>query len=151
MRPLSLGQSAWNNTTSYRKHKRTRLLLLMMLLHYLCQFHLMSPLRLCKTVWNQTKPSRGVLSSVWTINLVELIELCLKTTYFFFLWRKVLHTSTQLCHGVPPVSPIVANLCMEAIKKQVLHTYTGTPPRLWLCYVDNTFVGLPQKEIDPFF
>jgi len=39
-------------------------------------------------------------------NLVEVIELCPKITCFFFLWRKVLHTSTQLCHGVPPYPPL---------------------------------------------
>lgn len=84
-------------------------------------------------------------------NLVELIKLCLKTTHFFFrLEESFTHKYTAVPWG-PPVSPIVANLCMEAIKKQVLHTYTGMSPRLWLCYVDNTFVGLPQKEIDPFF
>ena len=42
------------------------LLRLMTSRHYLPQFHLMSLFRLCETVWNQTKPSRSVLSSVWT-------------------------------------------------------------------------------------
>ena len=50
-----------------------------------------------------------------------------------------------------PVSPIVANLYMEAFEQQALHNYTGTPLRLRLRYVDDIFVVLPQKEIDPFF
>ena len=49
------------------------------------------------------------------------------------------------------VSPIVANLCIEAFGQQALHTITGTFPRLWLRYVDDMFVVLPKEELDPFF
>ena len=47
------------------------------------------------------------------------------------------------------VSPIVANLCIEAFGQQALHTITGTFPRLWLRYVDDMFVVLPKEELDP--
>ena len=37
------------------------------------------------------------------------------------------------------VSPIIANLYMEYFKQKVLSTATH-PPRLWLSYVNDTFV-----------
>ena len=95
---------------------------------------------------DQTLQERTKLS---VDNLVELIELCLKTTYFSFGGK--FYTQVHGCAMGSPVSPIVTNLCMEAFEQQALHTYTGTPPRLWLRYVDDTFVVLHQKEIHHFF
>ena len=50
-----------------------------------------------------------------------------------------------------PVSPIVANLYMEAFEERVLCNYHGRVPRLWLRYVDDTFVILHKDEQVSFF
>ena len=44
-----------------------------------------------------------------------------------------------------PVSPIVANLYMEAFEHGSL-TSAVNPPRLWERYVDDTFVILQQSQ-----
>ena len=48
-----------------------------------------------------------------------------------------------------PLSPIIANLLMEHIEKKAI-TSAPFQPRLWTCYVDNTFIiwphGPPQLQ-----
>jgi len=49
------------------------------------------------------------------------------------------------------VSPIVVNLYMEKFEQQVLSDYPGKPPRLWLRFVDDTFIILDKSETTSFF
>ncbi|XP_072033246.1 uncharacterized protein [Amphiura filiformis] len=50
-----------------------------------------------------------------------------------------------------PVSPIVVNLCMESFEQQALQSYPGVKPRLWLRFVDDTFVIIERTELEGFF
>ena len=50
-----------------------------------------------------------------------------------------------------PVSPIGVNLCMESFEQEALRSYTGITSRLWLRFVDDTFVVLERSELDGFF
>ena len=50
-----------------------------------------------------------------------------------------------------PISPILANLVMENFELQALNSYSSNPPRLWLRYVDDTFVNINRTEQDNFF
>ena len=64
---------------------------------------------------------------------VELIDICLSCYPFkgsFFKQHE--------CAMGSPMSPIVANLCMEPFEVTTLSSYSGTPPKLWLRYVDDT-------------
>ena len=38
-----------------------------------------------------------------------------------------------------PLSPIVANIYMESLETRALETFR-VKPKLWVCYVDDTFV-----------
>ena len=48
-----------------------------------------------------------------------------------------------------PISIIVASLIMESIKNKMLKGF-ASPPRIWLCYVDDTFV-VPKKNLRGIF
>ena len=51
-----------------------------------------------------------------------------------------------------PVSPVVANVCMEIIEDSALCILT-VPPKIWKRYVDDSFViikkdsGIPPKTL----
>ena len=79
--------------------------------------------------------------------LCQLLEFCLNTTYFLCNDHYY-----QQCHGAAmgsPVSPIIADIYMEEFEKTAL-TSAINPPLLWLRYVDDTFVLLPEKDIASF-
>ena len=48
-----------------------------------------------------------------------------------------------------PVSPVVANLCMEAIEEMVINT-TSVPPKVWKRYVDGSFCIIRRNAVDSF-
>ncbi|XP_072179281.1 uncharacterized protein [Diadema setosum] len=50
-----------------------------------------------------------------------------------------------------PVSPIAANIYMQEFETTALRTYSGHVPRIWLRYVDDTFVILREEESASFF
>ncbi|XP_072041173.1 uncharacterized protein [Amphiura filiformis] len=81
--------------------------------------------------------------------IVELVEICLNTTYFSYKGKYF--KQQHGCAMGSPVSPIVVNLCMESFEQQALKSYPGTKPRVWLRFVDDTFVILNRSELDGFF
>ena len=70
-------------------------------------------------------------------NIIQLLGLCILNAYFSF--------QGQFCEQVEGslVSIIVANLYMEYFERTALST--ATTPRLWMRYVDATFV-IQQEE-----
>ena len=76
-------------------------------------------------------------------DICVLTKLCLRSTYFMFG-----DTFLDQIEGATmgsPLSPIVANLIMEAIEERTLES-TALQPRMWVRYVDDTFVLWPHKE-----
>ena len=49
----------------------------------------------------------------------------------------------------PPVSPIVANIYMEAFEHRTINTALN-PPRIWRRYVDDTLVVQQESHKDEF-
>ncbi|XP_068671745.1 uncharacterized protein [Montipora foliosa] len=80
--------------------------------------------------------------------VVELVDICLTTTYFSFKGK--FYKQIHGCAMGSPISPIVANLCMEVFEQRALGCYNGVRPRLWLRYVDDTFVILEKNETSRF-
>ena len=75
--------------------------------------------------------------------LIELIELCLRSTYFQFQ-DKFFEQTDGAAMG-SSLSPVIANLYVEHLEEHVLQT-APLSPRLWLHYVDDTFVIWPHRQ-----
>ena len=73
-------------------------------------------------------------------DIVLLLEVCLKNTYFSFQGQ--FYEQVEDAAMGSPVSPIIANLYMEYLEQKALST--APTPRLQYWYVDDTFVI--QKE-----
>ena len=69
--------------------------------------------------------------------VTHLLELCLKTTYFSF--REEFYQQTDGAAVGSPVSPVVANLCMEMFEEMAL-SMVQPKPSIWRRYVDDIFL-----------
>ncbi|XP_072037613.1 uncharacterized protein [Amphiura filiformis] len=76
--------------------------------------------------------------------IIELLTICLKTTYFSY--NNKFFIQQYGCAMGSAVSPIVVNIYMENFEQIVLDKYPGNPPKLWLRYVDDTFVVIDRNE-----
>ena len=75
---------------------------------------------------------------------MNALDLCLDNTYLCFC-----KTFYRQIFGVAmgsPISVIVANLFMESIENKMLKNF-ASPPRIWLRYIDDTFVVLKKTEV----
>ncbi|XP_072041390.1 uncharacterized protein [Amphiura filiformis] len=79
--------------------------------------------------------------------VLKLLEFCLSITYFVFddQFYKQYHGAAM----GSAYSPLVANLFMERFEKEALNS-APCPPKIWLRYVDDTFVVLKTDKIQEF-
>ena len=81
--------------------------------------------------------------------VLNLLELCLSTTYFIFRG-----TFYRQKFGAPmgsPISPGVADLCMEVFEEETLATCPPhLAPKVWVRFVDDTFSTLHEYSIEDF-
>ncbi len=80
-------------------------------------------------------------------NIVRLLEICLKCTYFVVNGQFYLQT-----HGAAmgsPVSPIICNLYMEDFKQKAIAT-AEHPPLWWFRYMDITHTKLKTEHAKSF-
>ena len=78
--------------------------------------------------------------------IVELLELCLRSTFFSFQERFY-----KLEDGVAmgsPVSSVVANIFMMNFERKALGTATYFEPRLWRRYVDDVYSIIKKLRIE---
>lgn len=80
-------------------------------------------------------------------DIVILLEYVLSNDYF--IYKDYIYKQIHGCAMGSPVSPVVANLCMEAIEDKAIAD-TTVPPRLWRRYVDDSFVIIKTDAISSF-
>ena len=86
-------------------------------------------------------------TNMTTANIIELLDFCLNNTYFTF--QGVFYQQTKGAAMGSPVSPIVANIFMEAFESRALSTALHSP-KFWRRYVDDTCVIQDQAHKEEF-
>ena len=86
-------------------------------------------------------------TNMTTPNIIELLDFCLHNTNFTF--QGVFYQQTKGAAMGSPVSPIVANIFMEAFESRALSTALHTP-KFWRWYVDDTCVIQDQAHKEEF-
>ena len=82
-------------------------------------------------------------TSITVPDICQLTELRLRSTYFQF--QEEFFEQMKGAAMGSPLSPIVANLFMEEFEKRALES-APLRPRMWVRYVDDTFVLWPQDD-----
>ena len=70
-------------------------------------------------------------------NIMSFLRFCLKSTFFTFQGKY--YEQVRGSAMASPLSPVVANLFMEDFEIRALCSLPN-PPRIWLRFVDDTFV-----------
>ena len=86
-------------------------------------------------------------TSMSTQHIMDLLEFCLRSTYFTF--REKFYEQVEGAAMGSPISPIVVNLYMENFETRALQS-SPNPPLLWKRFVDDTFVTLKKGHREEF-
>ena len=107
-----------------------------------------NPLSLfCRSVQAKKKWKSGEAENLNTEDVIQLLDLCLNTTYFVF--REKFYQQKDGCAMGGPCSPLVANAYMEYFEKRTLYSAPHLP-RIWKRYVDDTCCVIKSAYIDEF-
>jgi hypothetical protein len=87
------------------------------------------------------------VSDISAHQIIQLLDLCLSSTYF--VYKGEFYKQKHGCAMGSPVSPIVANLYMEAFEEKALSS-TPSPTPFWYRYVDDTLTSKKEQEIEAF-
>ena len=82
-----------------------------------------------------------------TDDIISLLEFTLSNNYF--VYNNCIYKQIHGCAMGSPVSPIVANLCMEVIQELAIST-PSVPPKVWKRYVDDSFVIIKKDAVSSF-
>ena len=79
--------------------------------------------------------------------ITSLLHFVLSNNYF--IYHDKIYKQTHGCAMGSPVSPVVANLCMEAIEEVAINT-SEVKPKVWKRYVDDSFCIIKRNAVNSF-
>ena len=80
-------------------------------------------------------------------DIISLLQFTLSNNYFMFNDR--VYKQVHGCAMGSPVSPVVANLCMEEIEESAINS-SSVPPKIWKRYVDDSFCIIKKGNVPAF-
>ena len=80
-------------------------------------------------------------------DIISLLNFVLSNN--FFVYNDTIYKQIHGCAMGSPVSPVVANLCMEEIEKRAINT-TTVSPKFWKRYVDDSFCIIKSDAVASF-
>ena len=86
-------------------------------------------------------------TSLTADDIISLLDFTLYNNYF--VYNNCIYKQVHGCAMGSPVSPIVANLCMEVVEELVINT-SSVAPRVWKRYVDDSFVIIKKDAVSSF-
>ena len=97
-----------------------------------------------KLLKDDTLSSRTSLNSD---EIISLLHFVLSNNYF--ICDDKIYKQIHGCAMGSPVSPVVANLCMEAIEEVAINT-SEIQPKIWKRYVDDSFCIIKRNAVNSF-
>ena len=106
--------------------------------------------RACERIRNKLNKDNtlGQRSKLSIDDIIKLLHFTLSTSYFTYN-----NETCKQIHGCAmgsPVSPTVANLCMEEIE-ELAFCQTDTPPKKWFRFMDDVFSITKKHAITNFY
>ena len=80
-------------------------------------------------------------------DIISLLSYVLSNNYFIFDGQT--YKQIHGCAMGSPVSPVVANICMEKIEEMAIKT-TPVPPKTWKRFVDDSFSIIKKNAVATF-
>ena len=92
-------------------------------------------------------PSLADRKTLTPAQIADLLNFVLRSTYFQY--NGSIYKQLEGAAMGSPVSAVIANLHMESFE-QLAITTSAYKPRIWKCYVDDTFTILERGNVDSF-
>ena len=92
-------------------------------------------------------PSLHLRTKLDVDDIVSLLKFVLSNNYF--VYKDKIYKQIHGCAMGSPVSPVVANLCVEEIEDSTINS-TPIPPRYWKRYVDDSFCIIKKNAVSSF-
>ena len=80
-------------------------------------------------------------------DITTLLQFTLSNNYFVF--NDIIYKQVHGCAMGSPVSPVVANLCMEEIEESAISN-SSVPQKIWKRYVDHSFCIIGKDDVSSF-
>ena len=80
-------------------------------------------------------------------DITKPLQFTLSNNYFMFNDR--IYKQVHGCAMGSPVSPVVANLCMEEVEESAISN-SSAPPKIWKRYVDDKICIIGKDDVSAF-